>query len=74
MAPSADTVTTSQRLSETTMAIYAAITLLGVTAAASWKGLFVEGSEFVVIIIATALTVAVAHVWATVAAHRLVRH
>lgn len=66
-------VTTRQRLSETTLAIYAAITLLGVIAAASWKGLFVEGSEFVVIIIATALTVAVAHVWATVAAHRLVR-
>ena len=63
-----------QKLAETTIAIYAAITLLGVVAAASWKGLFVEGSEFVVIIIATAFTVAVAHVWATVAAHRLVRH
>jgi hypothetical protein len=61
-----------QRLNETTMAIYAAITLLGVIAAASWKGLFVDELELVVIIIATTVTVAVAHVWASAAAHRLV--
>ena len=36
-------VSERQRLSEYTLAIYAAITLLGVIAAASWKGLF--GSE-----------------------------
>jgi uncharacterized membrane protein len=61
-----------QQLAETTMAIYAAITLLGVIAAASWKGLFVDELELVVIIIATTVTVAVAHVWAAAAAHRLV--
>lgn len=61
-----------QQLAETTMAIYAAITLLGVIAAASWKGLFVDELELVVIIIATTLTVAVAHVWAAAAAHRVV--
>ena len=61
-----------QRLAETTMAIYAAITLLGVIAAASWKGIFVDEFELVVIIIATTVTLAVAHVWAAAAAHRLV--
>ena len=61
-----------QRLAETTMAIYAAITLLGVIAAASWKGIFVDELELIVIIIATTVTVAVAHVWAAAAAHRVV--
>ena len=61
-----------QKLAETTMAIYAAITLLGVIAAASWKGIFVDEVELVVIIIATTVTVAVAHLWAAAAAHRLV--
>ena len=61
-----------QKLAETTMAIYAAITLLGVIAAASWKGIFVDEIELVVIIIATTVTVAVAHLWASAAAHRLV--
>ena len=61
-----------QQLSEITLAIYAAITLLGVIAAASWKGLFVDDAELTVIIIATTVTVAVAHLWASVAAHRLV--
>ena len=61
-----------QQLAETTMVIYAAITLLGVIAAASRKGLFVDEAELVVIIIATTLTVALAHVWAAAAAHRVV--
>lgn len=61
-----------QQLQETTIAIYAAITLLGVVAAASWKGLFVDELELVVIIVATTLTVAVAHLWASISAHRLV--
>lgn len=61
-----------QKLAETTMAIYAAITLLGVIAAASWKGIFVDELELIVIIIATTITVAVAHLWAAAAAHRLV--
>jgi hypothetical protein len=64
--------TQRQQLSEFTLAIYAAITLLGVIAAASWKGLFVDDAELTVIIIATTVTVAVAHLWASVAAHRLV--
>ncbi len=64
--------TQRQQLSEFTLAIYAAITLLGVIAAASWKGLFVDDTELTVIIIATTVTVAVAHLWASVAAHRLV--
>ncbi len=57
-----------QQLAETTMAIYAAITLLGVVAAASWKGIFADNLE----LIATTVTVAVAHVWAAAAAHRVV--
>jgi len=65
-------VTERQQLSEITLAIYAAITLLGVIAAASWKGLFVDEAELTVIIIATTVTVAVAHLWASVTAHRLV--
>lgn len=64
--------TEHQQLQETTIAIYAAITLLGVIAAASWKGLFVDELELIVIIIATTVTVAVAHLWAAIAAHRLV--
>jgi peptidoglycan/LPS O-acetylase OafA/YrhL len=67
-------VTKRQQLSEFTLAIYAAITLLGVIAAASWKGLFVDEVELTVIIVATTVTVAVAHLWASVAAHRLVHH
>ena len=63
-----------QRLNETTMAIYAAITLLGVIAAASWKGYFVDDIELIVIIIATTFTVAVAHIWASAAAHRLITY
>jgi hypothetical protein len=62
----------SRKLAETTMAIYAAITLLGVVAAASWKGIFADELELIVIIIATTVTVAVAHLWAAAAAHRLV--
>ena len=61
-----------QRLAVTTMAIYAAITLLGVIAAASWKGLFADEQELFVIIIGTSVTLAVGHGWAAVAAHRLV--
>lgn len=61
-----------QQLQETTIAIYAAITLLGVIAAASWKGLFVDELELIVIIVATTLTVGVAHLWAAISAHRLV--
>ena len=61
-----------QKLAETTMAIYAAITLLGVVAAASWKGIFADELELIVIIIATTFTVAVAHVWAAAAAPRVV--
>lgn len=61
-----------QRLAETTMAIYTAITLLGVIAAASWKGLFVDEKELFVIIVGTAVTLAAAHGWSAVAAHRLV--
>jgi len=59
--------------SEVTMAIYGAITLLGVIAAASWKGLFVDYVELVVLIIGTTITVAVAHLWANIAAYRLVK-
>jgi hypothetical protein len=67
-----DMESSRQRLSETTLSIYAAITLLGVLAAASWKGYFVDESELVVIIVATSVTLAVAHLWAAVAAYRLV--
>ncbi len=59
--------------SEVTMAIYGAITLLGVIAAASWKGLFVDYVELVVLVIGTTITVAVAHLWANIAAYRLVK-
>lgn len=61
-----------RRLAETTMAIYTAVTLLGVIAAVSWKGLFVDEQELFVIIFGTAVTLAAAHGWSAVAAHRLV--
>ncbi|MFM7598442.1 MAG: hypothetical protein ACKO70_08755 [Actinomycetota bacterium] len=63
---------TRRRLTDATLAIYAAITLLGVIAAASWKGLFADEKELFVIIIGTAVTLAVGHGWSAVAAHRLV--
>ena len=72
MSASAHAPSERQQFSEFTLAIYAAITLLGVIAAASWKGLFADELELIVIIIATTVTVAVAHLWAAVAAHRLV--
>ena len=56
---------------EYALAIYMAITLLGIIAAASWKGLFADYAELVVLIVGGTLTVAVAHAWATVSAHRL---
>ncbi len=59
------------RLPEISLAIYTSITLLGVIAAASWKGLFADDMELLVIIAGTTVTLAIAHLWATVAAHRL---
>lgn len=56
---------------EYALAIYMAITLLGIIAAASWKGLFADYAELVVLIIGGTITVTVAHAWATVSAHRL---
>ena len=46
----APVVSERQQLSEYTLAIYAAITLLGVIAAASWKGLFVDEAELTVLL------------------------
>jgi len=63
---------TGSRMTEATLAIYTSITLLGVIAAASWKSLFASESELLVIIISTSITLAVAHGWASVAAHRLI--
>lgn len=59
--------------SEMALAIYAAITLMGVIAAASWKGMFANDQELLVIIGGTSVTIAVAHLWAAVAAHRVAR-
>lgn len=56
---------------EYALAIYMAITLLGIIAAASWKNLFADYAELVVLIIGGTITVTVAHAWATVSAHRL---
>ncbi len=65
--------TTSRiRLADATLAIYTSITLLGVIAAASWKGLLSDERELFVVIVGTSITLAVAHAWAAVAAHRLV--
>ena len=61
-----------RQLTEATLAIYTSITLLGVIAAASWKGLFVDEPELLVLIIGTSVTLAVAHGWASIAAHRFV--
>ena len=63
---------TAARYSEVVAAIYTAITLLGVISAASWKGLFSAYNEIFVIIIGTTITVAIAHLWAGIAAHRLI--
>ena len=60
------------RLADAKLAIYTSITLLGVIAASSWKGLFSDERELFVIIVGTSITLAVAHAWAAVAAHRLV--
>lgn len=73
MTSETDSATTSRiRLADATLAIYASITLLGVIAAASWKGLISDERELFVIIVGTSITLAVAHAWAAVAAHRLV--
>lgn len=64
-------VSRSQQHHELTLAIYAAITLLGVLAAATWKGAYADEPEVIVIIVGTTVTVAVAHVWSTIVAHRI---
>lgn len=63
---------TPARYNEVVLAIYTSITLLGVISAASWKGLFSAYSEIFVIIVGTTITIAIAHLWANVAAHRLI--
>lgn len=72
MAADSEASATRRQLTEATLAIYTSITLLGVIAAASWKGLFASEPELLVIIIGTSVTLAVAHVWASIAAHRFV--
>lgn len=69
---SSSSPSTRTQLADATLAIYASITLLGVIAAASWKGLLSEEQELLAIIVGTSITLAVAHAWAAVAAHRLV--
>lgn len=69
---SADAPATNGRLQEMTMVIYTAITLLGVIAAATWKNTFADEPELLVIIAGTTITLAVAHAWSAIVAHRIV--
>lgn len=53
--------------------VYALLTLLGVVSAASWKNRIAgDDLELAAMILGTAVSIAVAHAWATVMAHRVV--
>ena len=55
-----------------TVAIYAALTLLGVIAAASWKETADDEIEMAAIIGGTSLAISLAHLWAAIMAEQLV--
>lgn len=56
-----------------TMAVYAAMTMMGVIAAASYKGYIASGPELILVVLGTSSSIVIAHAWAAVVAHRLVK-
>lgn len=56
----------------TTLVVYAAITLLGVIAAGSWKKFVTDEPELMVTTVGASIAVVVAHAWSSIMAHRLV--
>lgn len=56
----------------TTLVVYAAITLLGVIAAGSWKKFVTDEPELIVTTIGASIAVVIAHAWSSIMAHRLV--
>lgn len=64
----------SHLVSQVAISVYAVITLLGVTAAASLKKYATTEGELLAILIGASAAVSVAHVWASIMAHRLVHH
>ena len=61
-------------VNQVTITVYAAITLLGVVAAASLKRYATSEGELLAILIGTSLAVSIAHFWSSLMAHRLVHH
>ena len=56
----------------TTLVVYAAITLLGVIAAGSWKKFVTDEPELIVTTVGASIGVVIAHAWSSIMAHRLV--
>lgn len=61
-------------INQVTITVYAAITLLGVIAAASLKKYATSEGELMAILIGASLAVSIAHFWSSLMAHRLVHH
>lgn len=61
-----------EEVHRTSLAVYATITLLGVTAAASWKKFVTDEPELIVTLVGASLAVVIAHAWSSVMAQRLV--
>ncbi|MGV1036334.1 MAG: hypothetical protein ACOYD0_04825 [Candidatus Nanopelagicales bacterium] len=53
-----------------TLVIYSSLTVFAVVAASTWKGTVKESGELILLIVASALAVAVAHGWAGLIEHR----
>jgi hypothetical protein len=62
------------QIQTTTILIYSAITLLGVMAAATAKDYVDDSWDLSVLVVGSAAALAVAHAWAGVLAHVMVRH
>jgi len=61
-------------ISQVTITVYAAITLLGVVAAASLKKYATSEGELIAILVGASVAVSIAHFWSSLMAHRLVHH
>lgn len=53
-----------------TLVIYSSLTIFAVVAASTWKGTVGQAGELILLIVASALSVAVAHGWAGLIEHR----
>ncbi len=61
-------------INQVTITVYAAITLLGVVAAASLKKYATSEGELMAVLVGASIAVSVAHFWSSLMAHRLVHH